>query len=177
MKGKHQLSRGIDAKKVRAKKPNLCFSTKNTSARTAKRTILTVIALAMLAVLGYTIFTIIATPEFLVKREINHLTSDYYENYFYPKILKNNSIEGSDATNPSFTESHLSSVMEQYLETGFSRITLNQLFLYDNRKNYSLAAPIAKYCDLDKSFIKIFPESPYTAKNYRVEYNYSCNFQ
>ena len=158
MKGKHQLSRG-------------------TSARTTKHTIMTVIALAMLAVLGYTIFAIIATPEFLIKREIDHLTSDYYENYFYPKILKNNSIENSDATNPSFAESHLSSVMEEYQKTGFSRITLNQLFLYDNRKNYSLSTPIAKYCDLDKSFIKIFPEPPYTAKSYRVEYNYSCNFQ
>ncbi|MBQ3296266.1 hypothetical protein IJG95_00955 [Candidatus Saccharibacteria bacterium] len=175
MKVKKSPSRGISARQVKKDKPNLRISASG-NARVAKHTILTVIILAMLTVLAYTIFTIIATPEFLVKRKIESLTSDYYENYFYPKILENNSLKKDDVLDPASAESHLSSIMEKYLDTGFSRITLNQLFLYDNRKNYAAASSISKYCDLNKTTIKIFPESPYTVKSYRVDYKYSCNF-
>ena len=127
----------------------------------AKNTVLTSIAIVMLLVLVYVIFSLIATPEFLIKREIESIAADYYENYFYE------SNEFSDSAD---------STLEKYSTTGLPRITLNQLLLYDNRKHYASASTISKYCDLNKTIVKIFPEPPYTSKNYRVEYNYSCNF-
>ena len=142
----------------------------------AKNTTLTIIVIATLSILAYFIFSIIATPEFLIKREIESITTDYYENYFYRNILDNNSLNPDDVTESTSTENNLSDILDQYKNTGFPRITLNQLLLYDNRKNYALASSISEYCDLNKTTIKIFPEPPYTAKNYRVEYNYSCNF-
>ena len=148
----------------RKKKSTLVFNPQNT--KIAKNIILTTIVITMLTVLVYVIFSIIATPEFLVKREIESITADYYENYFYSNILKNN---------PG-VEDHLSDILDEYSKAGFPRITLNQLLLYDNRKHYASAESISEYCDLNKTIIKIFPESPYTSKNYRVDYNYSCNF-
>ena len=131
----------------------------------------------MLAVLAYTIFTIIATPEYLVKREIESITSDYYENYFYKNnILSPNSLSESDVKDPVSAETHLTPILENYLKTGYSRITLNQLLLSNNREHYASAGYLARYCDLNSTIIHIFPEPPYTSKNYRVEYNYSCNF-
>ena len=140
--------------------------TKNTDF--ARRTIFGVIVVAMLAVFVYTIFSIIATPEFLIKREIESIATDYYENYFYPNIQKNHSLNSEE---PS-----LADVLDKYASTGFPRLTLNQLLLYDNRKHYASFDTISQYCDVNKTIIKIFPESPFTSKNYRIEYNYSCNF-
>lgn len=158
----------------RRKKSTFAVSYQNT--RTAKNAILTVIVIVTLTVVAYFIFSIIATPEFLVKREIESIATDYYENYFYRNILDNNSLTPEDVSDSTSAENSLSSILDSYKNTGFPRITLNQLLLYDNRKNYASASPISEYCDLNKTTIKIFPESPYTVKSYRIEYNYSCNF-
>ena len=100
----------------------------------------------------------------------------YYENYFYPNILKNNSIYENDVASPTTAEPIMSNILEKYTERGFSRIDLNQLLLYDNFKHYSSASSLSSYCDLEKTFITIFPEPPYTRQSYHVKYDYSCNF-
>jgi len=127
------------------------------SHKIARNTILTVILFLMLIVTGFTIFSFIATPEFLVKREIENIATDYYENYFYPSI-----------PNPSGLDS--------YLQSGFARVNLRQLLLYDNRKHYASMEYLSSYCDLDKTQIKVYPEKPFEKKSYRVEYTYSCKF-
>ena len=123
----------------------------------AKNSILTVIAVAMLVVLGFTIFNFIATPEFLVKREITNIATDYYENYFYNLIPNPNDLD--------FYNKH-----------GFARMTLRQLLLYDDRKHGASEAYLSDYCDLDKTQIKIYPEQPYDRKSYHIDYTYSCKF-
>ena len=138
----------------RRKKSTFIMGAKNTQA--IKNTILTVIVIATLTVVFYFIFAIIATPEFLVKREVESITADYYENYFYPNILKNNSLSLDDVSNPDSAKEKLSGILDNYQNTGFPRVTLNQLLLYDNRKNYASASSISEYCDLDKTIIKIF---------------------
>lgn len=164
-------------RKKQKSEPKLQIITSSVTPRTAKNTILVVIVIVMLAILAYTIFTLIATPEYLVKREIESITADYYENYFYENnILKSNSLSLDDVKDATSAKEHLESILDNYLETGFSRITLNQLLLSNNRKYYSSASSISKYCDLNATFIKIFPLSPYTKKDYRVDYKYSCNF-
>ena len=145
------------------------------SARTAKNTILTVIILTMLTVIGFTIFNFIATPEFLVKREIKSITSDYYENYFYNKILENNSLDPNESDS-SVIEPVLSEALKKYVDTGFARLTLRQLLLYDDAKHSGSSKYLSKYCDLDTSLLKIYPESPFGRKNYHVDYSYSCKF-
>jgi len=143
----------------------------------AKNIVLTIISTTALIVIGFMIFNLIATPEFLVKREVESITKDYYENYFYPSILSNNSISADSVSTPEGAASALSDVLAQYTEKGFARLTLHQLLLYDNLRHYSSIASLSKYCDLDRTLIKIYPESPFTHQNYRVNYTYSCKFQ
>ncbi|MBQ3440869.1 hypothetical protein IJG27_00960 [Candidatus Saccharibacteria bacterium] len=141
--------------------------------RAAKTSILTVIVSVMLIITGFTIFCLIATPETLVKNEVTSIASDYYENYFYSKILDNNSLSQNSA---DFNESVMEDIMKNYTARGFANISLKQLLLYDNQKHASATAFLEQYCNLDRSYIKIYPEAPFNRKNYRVDYNYSCKF-
>lgn len=142
----------------------------------AKNSVITIIITVAIAMVGFTIFNIIATPEHLVKKEIETITADYYENYFYQNILKNNSIYEKDVADPKAAERIMSNILEKYIERGFPRINLNQLLLYDNFKHYSSAELLGQYCNLENTFITIHPEPPFTSKDYRVDYDYSCNF-
>ena len=154
---------------------NRSYISANRTATVARNTILTVIGLAMLAVLAFTIFNFIATPEFLVKREVESITKDYYENYFYPQILENNSLS-RDESDPAVLEPIMSEALKRYIEHGFARVSLRQLTLYDDRRHGASASALSEYCNLDQTLIKIYPESPFTSTNYRVEYDYSCKF-
>ena len=123
----------------------------------AKNSILTIIASLTLIVLGFIIFNLIATPEYLIKKQISVITTDYYENYFY-----------KNASDPS--------ALYHYEEVGLPRITLRQLLLYDDLKHSDKTAELSKYCDLDKTLVKIYPEAPYEKSSYHVDFTYSCKF-
>ena len=137
--------------------PALSRSRSYKAYRFSKNSILTVIVFAMLIVVGFSIFNLIATPEFLVKHKIEDITKDYYENYFYDSVPDH-------------------AALDLYKDTGLARITLRQLLLYSDKKHATSLEFFEKYCDLEKTYIKIFPENPYERINYRVDYTYSCNF-
>lgn len=125
--------------------------------RFSKNTVLTVIAFVMLVMIGFTIFNIIATPEFLVKHKIKSIADDYYQNYFYDSVPEK---EG----------------LSYYTETGLSRLSLRQLLLYSDRKYSDTADWFINYCNLDKTNLKFYPEEPYSRTSYHVDYSYSCKF-
>lgn len=143
----------------------------------ARELILSVIGVAALIVIGFLLFNLIATPEFLVKREVETIVKDYYENYFYHSILKNNSLTLDDLSTPEKSIATMSPILERYIEKGFARLTLRQLTLYDNLRHHSSAAYLSKYCDLNSTLIHITPVAPFQKENYQVDYSYSCNFK
>lgn len=145
------------------------------TATAARNTILVVIVLAMLTVILFTIYNLIATPEFLVKREIDSITRDYYENYFYPQILENNSLSPEES-NLTVIEPVMSEALKRYAEHGFARLSLRQLTLFDDRRHGASQRYLSEYCNLDQTLIKIYPEPPFGSKNYRIDYTYSCEF-
>lgn len=130
---------------------------------TAKRSIVTIIIFAMLIVILVTLLSIFQNPETAVRRKIESITSDYYENHFYPEIT--DGVEGS-----------LDEIMEHYHTHGFAIVSLRQLLLYDNGRHAESTGAITKYCDENSTFARIYPEPPYGKTNYRVEYTYSCAF-
>lgn len=141
--------------------------------RAAKTSVLTIIATIMLIVIGFSIFCLVVTPETLVKDEIASITSDYYENYFYNKVLDNNSLSTDNA---DFDASAMEKILKNYTNRGFASVSLRQLLLSDDQKHIASSEYLEKYCNLDRSNIKIYPEAPFSRQDYHVEYSYSCKF-
>ena len=125
----------------------------------AKGVVTGVIITAMLIVAGLTVFHVFHTPESNSKAKIEYIAADYYENYFY----KND-------------KSSLATVLSKYEKTGFSKVSLRQLLLYDNKKHSSEGAELKKYCDEERTSIQIYPDPPYSSKDYHVSYFYACEF-
>lgn len=129
---------------------------------TARKITVIVIAAAIAVVAGATLAAIFLNPEAATKRKIDSLAHDYYENYYYEKIQ--NSVADFDT------------IMPKYATTGMTKVPLRQLLLFDNGRHLNEKDALGKYCDIDATYIQIFPEEPYAKQNYRVEYIYSCNF-
>lgn len=128
-----------------------------------KRSILTVIILAMLVVILAVLLSTFASPERVVKSKVESIATDYYENYFYPEITEGNSTP-------------LSQIMERYEESGFAKVTLRQLLLFDGGRHTSSTAALTAYCDENATFIQIFPTPPFSKTDYHIDYHYSCTF-
>ena len=124
-----------------------------------------VIVIAMLAVVLAILVSVFNNPENFVTSKIETSTADYYENYFYPRV------ESGVTSGESFDE-----VMGRYAETGFSRITLKQLLLFDSERYGALADYLTGYCDPETTFVKIYPDAPFNKSDYHVDYNYACTF-
>lgn len=123
----------------------------------AKRLSLAVVGLAMMAVV-LTLLTISFTkPEKVVTSKIEAITADYYENYFYDRIKDYNSLNN-------------------YTENGFSKVTLRQLLLFDSERHADAASLLNQYCDAESTYVKIYPEEPFSKTDYHVDYHYSCTF-
>lgn len=130
-----------------------------------KKSILTVIIFSMLIVILAVLFVIFNDPEKLVKQKITDITTDYYENYYYPSLIGNAADEDS-----------LSDIMTPYVTPGFATISLRQLLLFDNERFAKTATFVKQYCDENKTFAHIYPDPPFGKKNYHIDYIYSCAF-
>lgn len=127
--------------------------------------IIIVIILCMLSVVTAVIYNLFSKPENIVKAKISEISSDYYENYLY----KNFNFE-------KYSSEDLANFMQKYENVGLTTTTLRQLLLYDHQKNADVAPLLKKYCDENTTFIKFYPEQPYSKNSYHIEYTYSCEF-
>ena len=132
-----------------------------------QKIILSIIFAVIIIVAITLIVAIFLKPENLVKSKISSLASDYYENYFYENLI--NSEKYNQINN-------LDEIMGKYQQSGLSSLTLRQLLLYDNQKNSDVAPFLKKYCNEENTYVKFYPEPPYSKTSYRTEYTYSCNF-
>ena len=128
----------------------------------AKKSVLTIIILAMLVVTLALLLAYFLKPETIVKSKMSAISTDYYENYYYPQIVEQSS-------------KPLPEILEYYSTHGFSQVTLRQLLLIDNERNKD-ASDLKNYCDENATYIQIFPEPPYGKNNYHIDYHYSCTF-
>lgn len=142
------------SKNARAMHVRIPASPKKTIPMTGK-IILGVILIATIMVVVTVLIAYFSNPERLTKNEFGALASNYYEDYFYEKI--------TDAK-----------ALEKYKETGLSVLTLRQLVLHE--PSLGGTENVEKYCDLNLSYAKIFPQEPYGKKDYRVEYKYVCDW-
>lgn len=130
-----------------------------------QKTIIIVIILAILVTIVAVIISFFLKPESLTKARIEGLAADYYENYVYENLINSDQFSGD-----------LNSTMNRYKETGFTPVTLRQLILHDQEKTSGISDSLREYCDIERTTIRFFPESPFSRKDYRIDYNYVCNF-
>ena len=130
-----------------------------------KRAVLVVIVLAMMAVILTVLFSNFASPERTIKRKIESIATDYYENYFYDSILSYGT-----------TEQNLQNLLGRYVENGFAIVSLRQLLLFDSERHSESATILTAYCDENTTFIRIYPDPPFSRTNYHIDYHYNCNF-
>ena len=134
----------------------------------AQKFALTVIGVSIFIVALTILSSILFSPERVTKNQISQLASEYYENYFYAKLI---------TANPSITTKELEEILGKYQTSGLAAIPLRQLLLYDNQKNAASAPKLEKYCDTNNTYMKFYPEPPYSKTSYHTEYFYSCNFE
>ena len=137
-------------------------SKKTNTSELARKSMLIVIIAVIIAVIAGVGVGLYFRPENSIKREIASLAEDYYENYYYKGLETAAGGEKID--------------LSKWANVGFAAVTVRHLVLYDNGKNAAHEEKIAKYCDLSKSSIVIYPDAPYGQKNYHIKYNLSCKF-
>ncbi|MBQ9017575.1 hypothetical protein IJ118_00675 [Candidatus Saccharibacteria bacterium] len=168
----HSRTRSAASSRVHAKRPRATTShlarSKDSSRRVyyySKRTILTVIILAMMAVILAVLFSVLTKPDRIIKGNIESLARDYYEHYYYDSIGKHSDTPVTPAE-----------VLPKYAENGLAAISLKQLLYFDNERHLDQKSTLETYCDIDATSVRIFPEPPYDRTDYRIDYNYSCSF-
>ena len=131
-----------------------------------RKIMMILIIVMMLTVVIFAVYKAINTPEKMTKDRIADYAREYYENYFYPKVKSSVSAESFE------------SAMRNYAEKGVDngRIALRQLMLFDGGRFKNELSTISEYCDIDQTYVEIFPEKPYNKENYHMKFNYSCEF-
>lgn len=136
----------------------------------AIRKTLNICIVACVAIVAFClVFFAYNEPSKVAERKINELGVDYYENYYYPKMIE--SLE-DDIT--------IEDVLAKYNENGLTPVLLRHLLLFDNGKNADFAKFFdnTKYnCDKNISSVKITPVEPYGKKDYKIESSLTCNYK
>ena len=138
-------------------------------ASSAKKIAVIVIIVATVVVVGSLWSNQYFSPANRAKRELEILTKDYYENFFYDLILR----EGGDNKN-------LTEIFQPYNENGMQPVLLRQLLLFDNSRHESSRKEFINdfyKCDTNATSVRITPVAPYGRNDWTAEYNLSCEKQ
>ena len=131
----------------------------------ARRIAIAVVIISLITVLGYLFASHYFAPDKIAQRELEKISKDYYENFFY------------DNFNADLTDAERQAEFEKFVDNGFARVYLRELLHYDGEKHAD-SAKAFKYknytCDTNKTYVTIYPTAPFGRKDYRIEYNYAC---
>ena len=106
------------------------------------------------------------TPERVLERRLEVMARDYYENYFYDRLMETTGEEGAEG-------------LARYRETGLAPVPLRQLLLSQDGKWKEMKAGFnnEKYsCDETKTTVQFFPVAPYNRGDYTLKTTRYCNF-
>lgn len=119
------------------------------------------IALCMIVVAVDFLVIGLDNPKRAAERKLATIAKDYYENYFYERFVG----ERDPAT-----------ALKPYAKTGFQRVYLRQLLLFDNQRHESARKLFeGEYrCDTNATAATYYPEEPFGRGDYRVEYTMAC---
>ena len=124
-----------------------------------KAKILIIIAVAVLMLLGVILVLIKSTffKENLIKSELRKMTEEFY-GYYYDDNNK---------------DKKASEYLKQFKDTGLS-ITYGDLKIFlENRTQKKYDSKKLEKCDVAKTKMTMYPESPYGKKDLRIEFEIS----
>ncbi len=127
---------------------------------TLQKTIIVIIVAVMVIVIIAVATSFLFKTENIVKAKIENLATSYYEDNLYEKFLTSDG--GADG-------------FKKYDQSGLPLVPLRQL-IYTSDLEKTEIEQIRNACDENKTYIKYYPESPYSKTSYRIEYTYNCNF-
>ena len=139
------------------------FSRTRTS--TIKNIVLIVIFALIITVGVAIVAAFLSQPELQIKQKFETIANNYYENTIYESILSSDQFSGNPAD-----------ALEKNSGRGLALVTLRQIILLDETVPADVASYLEKYCDINKTFVRFYPQSPFSRTDYRAEYTYDCNF-
>ena len=145
--------------------PKKSFFAGRTIEHHAYRITILVIALAITTVFIGFIYMLDHPPERQVKDKIDELARTYYEENFYPNLANSDSFDGN-----------FEKALSRYADKGLSRVYLRQFLLLED-VDEKTADFLKQYCNENSTYIRFFPEPPYSRDSYHTEITYSCNFE
>ena len=141
-------------------------------AKQVRKVAIVVILIATVAVAGSVWFNQYFSPAGRAGRELEKLTQDYYENFFYDLVLKESGTKES-----GLSEAELTEIFEPYAQNGMQPVLLRQLLLFDNGRHESSRKEFINdsyKCDTNATNVRITPVPPYGRSDWTAEYNLSC---
>lgn len=135
-------------------------SSKKTNSSFIPKIIIAIVVIAMIIVIVTIVMLLTFNKEDNTKSKIENLATSYYEDHLYTKFL------APDGNTNAF---------EKYGKTGLPLVQLRQLVFTSNLEKSEIER-IRKACDENKTYVKYYPEPPYTKTSYHIEYTYNCNF-
>lgn len=127
--------------------------------------VLTII-LCLVLVFGNVAVRIIFDPERAAKRELEHISRDYYENYYYDIFTENT------------PEDELAIALQSYADYGFPPVYLRQLLLFDDGRHEASRSYFTGqyFCNTNHTSVIYLPRPPYGATDYEMKFSYDCNW-
>ena len=169
-KNKKNTSRTRAARKAansaRLHKPRARVLTLRPTTATGK-IMLGVIAMAFIVVVVAVVCAFLFTTERMVKARLDGIARDYYENYFYEKMVSSDKYAEID---------DMDAAMAKYVETGFARVELRQMVLGNAKTSEGDVDYVLRHCDENTTAVVFYPESPYGRESYHMEFTYDCDF-
>jgi len=127
------------------------------------------VVVCLVLVLSDLLATRYLAPDIMAVQTLEEIASDYYENYYYDKVIAQ-APEGQS----------LGETMAKFEKDGFAPVYLRHLLLFDNERNagYADFFDNSTYaCDKNVTSIKITPHYPYGREDYTISYSMSCNYK
>lgn len=124
--------------------------------------VISIILFLFLIVILFTILRFVHTTQNLVESKVNSLAKDYYENHIYEELAQKNKPD------------EIAKTLKKYETSGLSIVHLRQLLNHNNQAD--MTKYLSEQCDTEKTFVKYYPESPYSKKSYHIDIVYSCDF-
>ena len=108
----------------------------------------------------------ILDPKRVAESEMEKISRDYYENYYYDKFVG------------STPEEELGMAFQTYTEYGFPRVYLRELLLFDDSRHADSRAYFeGQYaCNTNRTAIIIVPHAPFGKTDYEIQYLYDCEY-